>query len=194
MAPTVAPPHEPTRRQKEILRVEEMKQEEKALQAEFVAKREARQAATAATNQAYREKRARERDMELKEKAERNAMRALTPSYSPEPDAKAENAERNAIYDLAGDDDRALKAGPKTKVPKTGSKSKAPKTKAPKAGPKTGPKSKAPYTGPFSNAPYTRPELGERSPSGSPPPTPNALLFLNKTEETCGYTPRTHSL
>jgi hypothetical protein len=27
----------------------------------------------------------------------------LTPSYSPEPDAKAENAERNAIYDLTGD-------------------------------------------------------------------------------------------
>jgi hypothetical protein len=104
MAPTVAPPHEPTRRQKEILRTEEMKQEEKALQAEFVAKREARQAATAATNQAYREKRARERERDAKaEKAERNAMRALTPSDSPEPDAKAENAERNAIYDLTGD-------------------------------------------------------------------------------------------
>jgi hypothetical protein len=149
MAPTVAPPHEPTRRQKEILRVEEMKQEEKALQAEFVAKREARQAATAATNQAYREKRARERER-----------------------------------------------APKTKAPKTkASKTKAPKTKASKTkASKTGPKTKAPYTGPFSNAPYTRPELGERSPSGSPPPTPNALLFLNKTEETCGYTPRTHSL
>jgi hypothetical protein len=125
--------------------------------------------------------------------SKKRPKKASVEKTKSEPDTKAENAERNAIYDLTGDDDRALKAAPKV-APKTGSKSKAPKTKAPKAGPKTGPKSKAPYTGPFSNAPYTRPELGERSPSGSPPPAPNALLFLNKTEETCGYTPRTHSL
>jgi hypothetical protein len=110
--------------------------------------------------------------------SKKRPKKASVEKTKSEPDTKAENAERNAIYDLTGDDDRALKAAPKvapktgskTKAPKTGSKSKAPKTKAPKAGPKTGSKSKAPYTGPFSDAPYTRPELGERSPSGSPPP------------------------
>jgi hypothetical protein len=128
--------------------------------------------------------------------SKKRPKKASVEKTKSEPDTKAENAERNAIYDLTGDDDRALKAAPKvapktgskskapkTKAPKTGSKSKAPKTKAPKAGPKTGPKSKAPYTGPFnhapytgpfSDAPYTRPELGERSPSGSPPPSPRS--------------------
>jgi hypothetical protein len=124
--------------------------------------------------------------------SKKRPKKASVEKTKSEPDTKAENAERNAIYDLTGDDDRALKAAPKV-APKTGSKSKAPKTKAPKTGskskapmtkaPKTGSKSKAPmtsfeleclhepsYTGPFSDAPYTRPELGERSPSGSPPP------------------------
>jgi hypothetical protein len=181
-------PRELTQRQKEILRVEAMRNEEEVLRAEFVAKREARQAAHAATNQAYREKCARERADEERKEADIGGVKK--PDYAKgealwekcckekaerekcaaERDVKAANAERNAIYDLAGDDEPVPKTkAPTTKAPKAEPKT-GPKSKAPKAEPKTGPKSKAPYTGPFSDAPYTRPELGERSPSGSPPP------------------------